>query len=314
MQVRSLEEIDALDAHRLSAAAFGRTLRETEMLRFFRRDPRYAYGPPRYAVEHGQVLAQVVPMRFPVRLSSGGERVGGLQAVCSFPSVWGHGYARRLMEHVHAMFREDGIRISTLTTSRNIRGYAVYGRMGYVDLAPFYLGTRAVPKGRTTPGRLQIRKTRTEDLPRIHELYRRATRGLLGWTERTVTELPAAFRTFPWSRARYRTAVRDRRIVGYLRSRPDDGALIEELVAETEADFRAIVAAMEPKARGGVATVNWITCRRDRVRFERLGYRMDRLSDTTMAVPLTRDVKTRDLPRLFGGPTGKFLQYPTDDF
>jgi len=314
MHVRTYDEIDPSDAYRLSAAAFGWTLTESEMRRIVRRDPRYPYGPPVYAVERGRVLAQVVPMRFPVRLATGVEEVGGLQGVCSLPSVWGRGYARRLIEHAHGMLRDDGLRISTLTASMNTRGYGVYRRLGYVDIAAFYLGTRAIPKDRRSPKRLRIRKARKADLPRIQALYRTATRGLLGWTERSPAELPAAFATFAWFRGRYRVAVRRQRIVGYLRSRPDSGTLMEEVVAPKEADFRDIVAAMELKARGGVATANWITCRRDAARVRHLGYRLDRIGDTTMAAALTRDVRVPELPRLFGGTTGRFVQFPTDDF
>ncbi len=314
MQIKSYDEIDPADAFHLSSIAFGWTLTASEMRRIYRRDPRYVYGPPVYAVDHGRALAQVVPMRFPVRLTTGVEDVGGLQGVCSLPSVWGRGYARRLMEHVHGLFREDGLRISTLTTSRNIRGHQVYGGLGYVDVAPFFSGTRPIPKDRQVPSGLEVRRARKEDLPRIHELYAHATRDLLGWTERSPLELPAAFRTFPRFRERYKVAVRGHRIVGYLRSRPDGGVLVEEVCAPREEDFRSIVAAMEAKVRGSVATVNWITCSRDRARFRALGYRVDQISDTTMAVALTRRARTRDLPRLFGGTSWRFVQYPTDDF
>jgi len=314
MQIRTFDEIDPGEAYRLSATAFGWTLSEAEMRRIYRRDPRYPFGVPVYAVERGKVLAQVVPMRFPVRLTTGIEAVGGLQGVCSLPAVWGRGYARRLMEHVQTMFREDGLRISTLTTSTNIRGYGVYGKLGYVDLAPFYLGTRVVPKDRRPPRGLRLRKARKEDLSRIHELYQHEMRGLVGWTERSPREVPAAFATFPWFRGRYRVAVRGGRIVGYLRTRPESGALMEEVVAPAERDFRGIVEHMEARARHGIATVNWITCRRDATRFRRLGYRLDRISDTTMAATLTPEIAARDLPMLFGGTSGRFVQYPTDDF
>lgn len=314
MQIRSLDEIDAQEAVRLCAIAFGWTLTESEMGRIYRRDPRYPYGPPVYAVERGRVLAQIVPMRMPVRLTTGVEAVGGLQGVCSHPSVWGHGYTRRLAQHVHGLFREDGIRISTLTTSLNIRGYGVYRGLGYVDVAPFYLGTRPIEADRSPPPGIRIRKARKEDLPHIHSLYTQAVRGLLGWTERSPAELSAAFATFPWFRPRYRVAIRGRRIVGYLRSRPDSGALLEEVVARSEPDFRGMVASMESRARRGVATANWITCRRDAARFRQLGYRLDRIPDTTMATSLVRGVRRRDLPALFGGTSGRFVQYPTDDF
>lgn len=314
MQIRSFEEVDPRDARHLTAIAFGWSMTESEMRRIYRRDPRYPWGPPLYAVERGTPLAQVVPMRFPVRLTSGVEDVGGLQGVCSLPRVWGRGYARRLIEHVHDLFRDSGIRISTLTTGKNIRGYRVYRDLGYVDVAPFYRGTRAVPEDKPRAQGLRIRKARAEDLPRIHELYLQATRGLLGWTERSPLELPAAYRTFPWIRGRYRVAVRGRRVVGYLRSRPGDAAHMEEVIAPAEADFRGIVGAMEPTARGRLATANWLTCRRDVARFARLGYRIDAISDTTMAVALTPGVRTRELPRRFGGTSGRFVQYPTDDF
>lgn len=218
------------------------------------------------------------------------------------------------MEHVYGMFREDGLRISTLTTSSNIRGYGVYGKLGYVDLAPFYLGTRAVPKRRRPVASLRLRKVRREDLAEIQELYDEAAQGLLGWTERSPQEVPAAFAIFSWFRGRYRVAIRDGRIVGYLRTQPDSGVLMEEVIAPKERDFRAMVGVMEAQARGGVATATWITCRRDAARFRTLGYRLDRIADTTMAAPLTREVRTRDLPELFGGTSGRFLQYPTDDF
>ncbi len=314
MQIRSYDEIDPADAVRLSLAAFGGALSASEWRRIHRRDPRYARGPAVYAVEHGEVLAQVVPMWFPVRLATGVETVGGLQGVCSRPSHWGRGYTRRLIAHVHESFRDDGLHISTLTASQNTRGYRLYTSLGYVDLAPFYRGTRSVPKGPKRPAGLRLRKARKEDLPRIHELYTRATHGLLGWTERSPEEVPAAYVTFPWFRGRYRVAERGRRIVGYLRSRPEDAALVEEVLAPREADFRAMVAVMEDQVRGGVASANWITCARDAARFRSLGYRLDRIGDTTMAVPLRRGVRARDLPRLFGGTNGRFVQYPTDDF
>ncbi len=314
MQIKTLDEIDPDEAVRLSATAFRWMLRSSEMRRLYRRDPRYVYGPPVYAVEGDRVLAQVVPLRFAVRLTSGIESVGGLQGVCSLPEVWGRGYVRRLIEHVHAMYREDGLRISALTASMNTRGYQVYRKLGYVDLAPFYLGTRAVPRGAKAPKGLGIRKAKKEDLAWIHSLYRGAVRGLLGWTERSPEELPAAFRTFPRFRGRYRVACRGTRVVGYLRSMPDSGALMEEVVAPNDKDFRAIVASLEATVHGGIATSNWITCSRDRRRFERLGYRIDRISDTTMALPLRRDLRAKGLPALFGGTTGRFVQYPTDDF
>ncbi len=313
MQIRSYEEVDPDEVVRLSMAAFRRALLPEEIASLLRSDPRYAYGYGDYAVEHGRVMAQAVPMKFTVRLATGVETVGGVAGVCSLPSVWGRGYARRLMSHLHERFREDGLRIATLTTSKNVRGYGLYVRLGYVDLARFDLGTKVLAAAPRRRSGLLIRRPRTSDLPRIHELYRKATAGLLGWTERSAEELPCRVRTFARERACYRVAVRGSSMVGYFRTY-GDGCLMEEVVAPDETDFRGVVAEVEATSRRRVSTVEWITCRRDASRFRALGYRLDPTGDTTMAVSLTRPVRSRDLPRLFGGTTGRFVQYPSDDF
>ncbi len=314
MQIKAYDEVDPDEVVRLSEAAFHRALLPAEIRSLRRSDPRYAYGYGVYAVERGRLLAQAVPLRFPVRLVTGVELVGGVAGVCSLPSVWGHGYARRLMEHLHGVFREDGLRIATLTTSLNIRGHGLYARLGYVDLAPFYLGTRVMTR-RPRRGRgLRIRPLRTGDLPRIHELYKQATAGLLGWTERSPEELPCHVATFARERRCYRVAVRGSRILGCFRTHAGEGGLMEEVIAPREEDFRSLVAAIEDGSRDRVATAEWITCRRDASRFLRLGYRLDRTADTTMAVALDGRARSQDLPALFGGPGGRFVQYPSDDF
>src|SRR5881396_3683965 len=126
MKVRTHDEIDPLAAFRLNLLAFGSAWDDARIRRERSYDRRYLEEYAFYAQERGRILAQVVPLRFRVRLTTGVEDVGGLAGVCSHPSVWGHGFARRLIEATHDRFRDLGLRISTLTTSRNIRGYGVY--------------------------------------------------------------------------------------------------------------------------------------------------------------------------------------------
>ena len=314
MQIRAYDEVDPNEVVRLSLAAFRRALQPEQVEALVRTDPWYAYGYGVYAVEHGRLLAQAVPLRFPVRLATGVEDVGGIAGVCSLPSMWGRGYARRLMEHLHDRFRGDGLRIVTLTTSRNLRGYSLYRGLGYVDLAPFYLGTKVLRPGRSRRSSLEIRRARRGDLLGMHALYRMATAGLLGWTERRPTEVAVHTAVFAQERECYRVAARDGRLVGYFRTHADGGCLMEEVVAARDADFREMVAAIEAGSRRPLATGEWITCRRDAARFRRLGYRLDPTGDTTMALSLVKGLPSRDLPRLFGGTSGRFVQYPSDDF
>jgi len=54
------------------------------------------------------------------------------------------------MDAANTRFRELGFRISTLTTTRNIRGFQVYAKIGYAELAPFRRAGRRVTS-RTPP-------------------------------------------------------------------------------------------------------------------------------------------------------------------
>ncbi len=142
MRFRTYDEVDPYEIQKLVWTSFGWIMEERWIRTLRRKDPRYLDGYAVYATERGRPLAQVVPMKMTVRLTTGPESVGGLQGVCSHPGVWGKGYARRLIEHVHERFRSMGLRISTLTSSRNIRGYPLYRSLGYVDIAAFYSGAK----------------------------------------------------------------------------------------------------------------------------------------------------------------------------
>src|SRR2546428_6462528 len=123
------------------------------------------------------------------------------------------------MDAVHDRFRELGFRISTLTTSRNIRGYGVYAKMGYVDLAPFWSGVRPVTQ-RLPPGGYRLRKATKADLPAMHNLYRSHTRRMLGWTERDPEQLVWALVKDPDYLSKYRIVTRNGQRLRCLRARP----------------------------------------------------------------------------------------------
>src|SRR2546422_10844777 len=94
MNVRAYDEIDPLDAFRLSLLAFGSAWDAAKIRRVRATGRRYFNDFALYAEERGRVLAQVVPLRFSVRLSTRLEEVGGLARGCSHPWVGGPGYAR----------------------------------------------------------------------------------------------------------------------------------------------------------------------------------------------------------------------------
>src|SRR5438552_5423997 len=98
MKVRAYDEIDPLDAFRLSLLAFGSAWDAAKIRRVRATDRRYFNDFALYAAGRRRVLAQAVPLRVSVRLSTALEQVGGLAGVCSPPSLRGCGSARRPMD------------------------------------------------------------------------------------------------------------------------------------------------------------------------------------------------------------------------
>lgn len=315
MRIRTFDEVDPFEVHKLLLASFGWAAPEAKFLRQIRTDPRTMEGYAVYAVERGRVLAQVLPLKMPVRLTTGVETVGGVAAVCSHPDVWGQGYLRGLMDHVHGMYRDAGLRIAALTTSRNIRGYGVYRKLGYVDLAPFYRATKRIARRPRRPGDVRLRTPRWRDLPRIQGLFRGFSRGLYGWTERHPRFLGGGQIWLDNYLGNFRLVYRAGELVGYFVETPGEADCHQEFVIRRRADLRATLAGVEAEARHGLSTIDCLSCDRDLKRFRELGY--DIVGPTTykaMAIPLRRGVASRDLPRLFGATLGRFLLYPTDSF
>lgn len=315
MPIRTYDEVDPFEIHKLTLASFGWTSPESRMRRQIRQDPRVMDGYGRYVVERGRVLAQVLPLKMAVRLTTGVETVGGIAAVCSLPEVWGRGHIRRLMDHVHELYRQEGIRIATLTTSRNIRGYGVYRKLGYVDLAPFYRAAKRIRVRPSPPKDVRLRVPRARDVPRIQGLFREFARPFCGWTERDPTFLGGEQVWFDRILDRFRLVYRGGELVGYLRIIPGEEDFTQEYVLTRSADFRAAVRAVEARTRFGFSNAAPMTTAADLARFRRLGY--DIVGPTplkAMALPLVRGLRGKELPRLFGVPQGRFLLYPTDAF
>lgn len=315
MPIRTFDEVDPFEIHKLTLASFGWAAPESRLRRQIREDPRVMDGYGRYFVERGRILAQVVPLKIPVRLTSGVETIGGVAAVCSLPEVWGRGYIRRLMEHVHELYREEGFRIAALTTSRNIRGHGVYRKLGYVDLGPFHRASKRIRVRPSPPSDLRLRVPRPRDVPLIQALFRDFARPFFGWTERDSRFLGGEQVWFDRPLDRYRLIYRDGELVGYFRRVPDEEDFSQEYVVQRTRDFRSVIRLVESRVHFGFSNVTTLTTAADLDRFRRLGYAiLGPTSHTAMALPLVPGLRARDLPRLFGAPQGRFLLYPTDVF
>ncbi len=314
MRICSYDEVDPYEVYKLGMIAFGWPITPKYVEHRLREDPRVIDGFAIYAVEGETVVSQVVPLKMTVRLTSGEEMVGGIQGVCSLPGVWGKGYARRLMERSHEMYRELGLRITTLTTSRNIRGYGIYRKMGYTELPPLYQASRPLPPRRQKPQGIRFRPATEADLPTIQAFYEEHTSDHYGWSCRHPRLLQMKFAWDQKMIKPYRIVMRNDVEVGYVRQ-PGQGTLTDEPVIPDIQDFEEAVGALESEAKGGFACVNDISSARDQERFITLGYDVSGpLMGKVMAMSLLSAPRTEELPSLFGSEEGRFVFYPTDGF
>ncbi len=314
MRILSYDEVDPYEVYRLGMVAFNWPITPKYVKHRLQRDPRVLDGFAIYAVEGGKVVSQVVPLKMRVRLTTGEETVGGIQGVCTDPDMWGKGYARRLMVRSHEIYRELSIRISTLTTSRNIRGHGIYAKLGYTDLPPFFQATRLLPTEREGPQGLHIRSVREKDLSAIQGFYEVHTSDQFGWSLRD----PGLLRMkVAWDRKTldpYRIVTRDNTDIGYVRA-PGQGVLTDEIVIPRAEDFKDTLRALEKDARGDYACVSSVSTGRDLERLVALGYTpSSSMMGKVMALSLSSGLKTKELPQLFGSKDGRFVFYPTDGF
>lgn len=73
MQLRTYDEVDPYEVYKLTMLTFGWPLTPRYVRHFLRRDPRRCDGFAIYAMEGGKPVAQVVPLKMPVRLTGGVE-------------------------------------------------------------------------------------------------------------------------------------------------------------------------------------------------------------------------------------------------
>jgi predicted acetyltransferase len=87
------------------------------------------------AVENGKLAAFVGVMDIPTKTVSGNvETVGGIWCVATNPRFANRGICKTLMDKAHQYFLVKKYHFSFLTTSRTIIAYAIYVKMGYVEV------------------------------------------------------------------------------------------------------------------------------------------------------------------------------------
>ncbi len=102
-----------------------------------------------YAVERGEVVAQVAAGRVPFRTPAGPVEVSAIRTVTTRVDAARRGWARRLLEEAHAREAEAGRAYALLWTSPAWYAHHLYTELGYRDVwaSPLALRRFLRPRG-----------------------------------------------------------------------------------------------------------------------------------------------------------------------
>lgn len=137
MEIVTYRELEPKDDFMvLMEMGFGAPVTPATFAENINRDIRLKNSPVGFcAVENGKLAGFVGVIDIPTRTVDGKEEmVGGIYAVATNARFAKRGICKTLMEKAHQHFREKKYPFSFLTTSRTIIAYALYVRMGYVEV------------------------------------------------------------------------------------------------------------------------------------------------------------------------------------
>jgi ribosomal protein S18 acetylase RimI-like enzyme len=140
MEILSYRELEHKDDFMiLMEMGFGSPLSPTRFEKIINVDIRLKNGPVGFcAVENGKAIGFVGVMDIPTRIVDGSVgMVGGIYDVVTNPGFAKRGLCRVLMNRAHEYFKEKKYPFSFLLTNRTIIAYALYKKMGYVEMDKF---------------------------------------------------------------------------------------------------------------------------------------------------------------------------------
>ncbi|MFH0931328.1 MAG: GNAT family N-acetyltransferase [Candidatus Zixiibacteriota bacterium] len=137
MKIVTYRQLEPKDSFMLLMdQSFWWPLSPSQLEKIINLDIRLKNGPVGFcAVENGNLAGFVGVMDIPTRTVSGNEEtVGGIWCVATSPRFAKRGICKTLMDRAHQYFQEKKYNFSFLVTSRTIIAYAIYVKMGYVEV------------------------------------------------------------------------------------------------------------------------------------------------------------------------------------
>jgi GNAT superfamily N-acetyltransferase len=314
MRIIEYDDADPLEILQLNLLGldFALTPQRVELIR--KLDPRPFPFFALYAIEDGVLAGQVGVFCLPMISINGPEEVGGVWAVCTHPSFSRRKIADRLMIEAHEIMKSEGLRFSTLGTSKYRVAHLLYRKQKYQDI--FSSSTIFL--------RIEDIANRSEDLHAelansnrlflADDLFREVSENRLGFAKRHEPFIPAMVEIgeiamgqieennvwFLW---------KDDKLVGYFIAKYSESILnILDLLLIKDINPVAAIASLAKRLNASYIQVksnhDSLTARL----FEVVGARVIPQDwSTFMTKPLVQEIESIDTKKFFGVGTKQFL-------
>lgn len=312
MEIVETDGADPFGILALNLAGLSYPLTPERLAQIRRLDPRPFPFFAVHAIEDGMVAGQVAVYRLPVVTPEGPAEVGGVCAVCTHPAFSGRGLATRLLEDAHARMRAAGLRLSTLGTNRHRVAFALYERIGYVEV---WRGAASCGRSELARDAAGLRAARASeaDFALADALFAEAAAGHLGFARRHPGFFAMLVATGELGAGELWLLRRGEVPVGYALASLAEGILrVKHLLllepAAAPAALAALAAALparyielrvdDPAVGGALARAGWPPALPDWNSF--------------LVKPLDPELSVAEARRLLGVDSGRFLISPLD--
>lgn len=313
MKILEYDEVDPLEVLQLNLLGleFALTPERVKMIRQY--DPRPFPFFALYSVVDEVVVGQVGVFRLPMVSIDGLEDVGGVWAVCTHPSFIRRRIANHLLTEAHERMRVEGLRFSTLGTSKYRVAHILYQKQGYQDI--FFSASMLF--------RHEIIKENNDDLhieqagqDRLHladDLFLEVSTNCVGFARRHESFIPAMVKIGEIAMGRIEEENvwllwEENELVGYFVAKYSGLILnIQDILLKKSVNPLTAITALVRKLPAPYIQVksNYNSITESLSKREILFVPQDWSS--FMMKPLTKEVMKLDLKNLFGVGTDRFL-------
>ncbi|MFX0015402.1 MAG: GNAT family N-acetyltransferase [Promethearchaeota archaeon] len=313
MQIIEYDEADPVEILQLNLLGldFALTPQRVELIR--RLDPRPFPFFALYAVVDGVLAGQVGVFRLPMISAEGPEDVGGVWAVLTHPTFTRRKIADQLLNEAHEIMQAEGLRFSTLGTSKFRVAHILYQKQAYRD--SFSSSTIFLRKEDVINRNEGLRAVlaSSDRLSLADDLFRRVARNRLGFAKRYEPFIPAMVTIGEIAMGKIEEnnvwfLWKDDKLVGYFIAKYSESILniLDTLLLEEINPVAAISALTEELSASYIqvkSNNNSLTTSLSKVG----GKIIPQDWNTFMIKPLMQEVMNIDLKSFFGISTKRFL-------